>query len=194
MPDWSVAVVAPPAEEPVGLDEARAHLRAEGLPDGALVEALIGAAREWCEHHAGRAFVTQTLRLRLRRFPPGRAIELPRAPAQSVAAVSYADPAGGESVLAPASYLLSGDAAPPRLSLAAGASWPATRDEADAVAITYTAGYGPAGQVPRPIRQAILLLVGEMYARREDAVVGTIVAAAHLGAERLLAPYRIHHA
>lgn len=194
MPSWSVAVVTPPAEEPVTLAEARLHLRVDATGEDALITALIQAAREWCEQHTGRAFVTQTLRYRLAQFPRCRTVELPRGPAQSITSVGYVDPALSVQTLDAAKYGLAADASPPRLELAPSLSWPDTYDAQDAVTITYVAGYGAASAVPFPIKQAILVMVGELYSRREDAVAGMTIQAAQMGVERLLAPYRIMYA
>ena len=54
-------------------------------------------------------------------------------------------------------------------------------------------GYGEASAVPRPIRQAILLLIGTMYENRESVLVaqGVTVAQLPFGVDALLMPYRI---
>jgi uncharacterized phiE125 gp8 family phage protein len=45
-----------------------------------------------------------------------------------------------------------------------GKQFPATRDEINSVIVTYTAGYGAtAADVPAPLKQWILLAIGDMY-------------------------------
>jgi len=47
------------------------------------------------------------------------------------------------------------------------------------------------GEIPRPIIQAMLLLVGELYERREAAIVGAPITEVPFGVQALLAPYRV---
>ncbi|MDQ7970750.1 MAG: head-tail connector protein [Oxalicibacterium faecigallinarum] len=60
---------------------------------------------------------------------------------------------------------------------------------ADAV-LAGTAGQDPM-VVTKSIQAAILLILGDLYANREDTVVGTIVASLPRGAQALLQPYRV---
>jgi len=46
--------------------------------------------------------------------------------------------------------------------------------------------------VNEAIKAAVLLIVGSLYAQREDVVVGVSVAKLPNGAEWLLAPYRVY--
>lgn len=62
-----------------------------------------------------------------------------------------------------------------------GYSWPSTRDDVNAVIVTYVAGYGAnAAAVPLPIKQWILLALGTMFDNREIEVTGAGLAAAEL--------------
>ena len=64
---------------------------------------------------------------------------------------------------------------------------PEVYDRADAIQISFTAGMGSAGaDVPDAIKQAILLIVGHLYEKREDTVSRLPKAS-----EYLLEPYRI---
>jgi hypothetical protein len=53
--------------------------------------------------------------------------------------------------------------------------------------VTFVAGYGDAAAVPAPIRQALLLMIGELYADRGDGESHGLSPAA----DRLLAPYKV---
>lgn len=59
----------------------------------------------------------------------------------------------------------------------------------DAAVLAETAGDGPV-VVDDLIRAAVLLIVGHLYANREDAVVGASVAELPKGSFFLLQPYR----
>jgi uncharacterized phiE125 gp8 family phage protein len=92
-------LIALPAEEPVNLDETRAHLRLESGEDDYLSD-LIAAARRHCESFQGRAYVTQTWELYLDMFPPG-CIKVPLPPLQSVTFIKYKDNSGALQTLDP---------------------------------------------------------------------------------------------
>lgn len=184
-------LVAAPAQEPISLDEALAHLRLEGdeyAGEQSYVSALLVAARRWCEGFQNRAYVTQTWDLVLDRFPGG-AIRIPLPPLQSVAYVKYKDPSGSEQTLDPAGYTVDAAGEPGRIVPAYGCSWPETRDEIGAVTVRFTAGYGAPAAVPAEIKQAILLKVADLYEHRggDEGVDEKIQSAV----EALLAPERI---
>jgi hypothetical protein len=79
--------------------------------------------------------------------------------------------------------------------------WPASTFEGiNAVRIQFVAGYAPgtdspidyAANMPRSLKAAILLHVGQLYENREDLVVGTIVNRLPSGGiEHLLRQYRV---
>jgi hypothetical protein len=56
--------------------------------------------------------------------------------------------------------------------------------------MVYTAGFT---SVPEDIKLAIKMLVNTMYERREDIIVGTIVAETPLGVKALLMPYKTYN-
>jgi uncharacterized phiE125 gp8 family phage protein len=188
----SVIVIDPPAVMPVSLEEARQHLRIDGGDEDAylsgLVEAAVGAI-DGPSGCLGRAVCRQTLELRLSAWPfcP---IELPYPPAASVEAVSYVDDAGALQDLPEGGWrIIPAGTGIARLDRPFGMSWPSARRDAESIRIRYLAGYEN-GKVPAPIRQAILLMVGELYAQRENAS-DRPRAEVPLAAERLLAPFRV---
>lgn len=168
----SVEIVTAPVEEPVTLAEARLHLRVDATTDDALITQLVTAGRRWAEDYTRRALVTQTRRVWLRAFPEvhcGQAIvELPGGRVSAVASVKYTDTAGVLQTLDPAAYVLDSksDDEIAELWPAYGTSWPATRDEPNAVQVQYTVGYGSAAAVPAQFKQAVLLHVGWHYDNR----------------------------
>jgi uncharacterized phiE125 gp8 family phage protein len=104
--------------------------------------------------------------------------------------VKYYDTDGVEQTLDVAEYYEDAKSKPARIVPVS--SWPATKDRPNAVTITIEAGYGAtADKVPQVIKQALLLMVGDMYENREETVVGTIVSTLPLTADRLLRPFRL---
>lgn len=187
---YGLAVVTPPAEEPLTLAEAKAHLRVDGSDQDPLIAALIGVAREHAEAITRRALVTQTLRLTLDCFA-GWDIELPRAPLRSVTSIQYVDTDGATQTLSSAIYRVDAAAEPGRITPAFGEVWPATRAVTGAVIITFVAGFGAAAAVPQTIKQAMLLAIGHWYEHAEEVITGTIVASTPMGFDALLWPNRV---
>lgn len=205
-------LVTAPAEEPVSLAEAKAHVRQDLDADDALLTALIVAARETVESRLKRALVTQTWDLLLDAFParPGSwppasvghryawepAIRLPMPPLVSVTSVSYVDLAGDTQALASGTdyQVVSGERNRPGLvAPAPGTSWPTAREQPAAVTVRFVAGYGDAAAVPVAIRQAMMLLIGNWYANREAIITGTIATELPLAVRALLAAHEWGH-
>lgn len=182
-----LSLTTPPAEEPVTLAEAKAHLKLDTDDDDTLVESLIAAARARAEWHTGRAFVRQGWTLWLDAWPYDGIVEIPLPPLVSVASVTTYAVDDTATVLDADSYRVDAVSAPGRLAIKNALSPPVvTLRTIDGIAIAYTAGYGEASAVPAAIKQAILCIVADLYANRGDA--DTLVGAR---AQGLLAPYRI---
>lgn len=183
-------LVTPPIAEPVTLAEAKAHLRIEHALDDAYIGTLITAARQHAEEVCWRAFVTQTWELVLDGFPSTDDIELPKGKLASITSVTYIDDDGASQVLAAAEYETDTVSMPGRLVLAYDATWPATRDAWNAVAVRYVVGEA-VGAVPAPVKQAILLLVSQLYEHRTPEVIGATIAPVQFAVDALLRPYRL---
>lgn len=202
--------VTPPAATPVSVAEAKAHLRVDHSDDDALIEALVQAATDHLDGWSGilgRALVTQTWRVDLSRFPRCDVLRLPLSPIQSISSIAYWDALNTDQTFAAQNYSLHADARGALIALASSASWPGLYTRADAVRVTFVAGYGAPADVPAPIKQAILLSVGHMYPMTRDLslsrvdvtgvgsktwvvseTAGKVISAA---ADALLAPYRV---
>jgi uncharacterized phiE125 gp8 family phage protein len=175
----SLQLNTPPATEPVTLAQAKVWLKVETDDEDALITALIPAARARCEWHTGRAFVTQGWTLWLDRV--GECVELPLPPLAGVETVTLYGADDAAHLLASDQYRV--DVSGARVLLKA--PHPGLRPR-NAAAITFTAGYGDAADVPAPIASAILLLVTQLYEHRGDTA-----APMPDQALALLAPYRV---
>jgi uncharacterized phiE125 gp8 family phage protein len=181
----SLVQITPPAVLPISLAEAKAIARLDGTDevDDAMVVGFIRAATEWVEQRLGRALITSTWRFYVSHFPCawGQIIRIPLAPVQSVDEIRYIDVAGVEQVLAPVSYLVHGIGDVARIALAPNKTWPPTRWQDEAIAITFTAGFGPDwNSVPEPVRTAIAEVVRGLY----DGCAPSM-------ADELLEPYKV---
>lgn len=172
---------AGPAAEPITLGQAKLHLRVDLNDDDALITALITAVREQCERRTRRTLVDSTWVWTGPAF--AAAIALPWGPLRSVTHVRYLDEANQEQTVPGASYVVDQHGTPPRVLLASGATWPATKADApDAVRITYQAGYGQVNAgppvtvtgVPAPLVQWMLLQLAHFYDNRAAAVAGRL--------------------
>lgn len=190
--DGHLKLVTAPAKEPVSYADADAHLNADG-EDEAYVTALIAVARRKVEEDTGLALITQEWKYAMDDFPCGDRFEIPKGPLQSVEAVSYFDEDDTEAEFDSGDYQV--DTLPTYgvVALRSDASWPTvTLRPSSGVVVEFTAGYGDDGaDVPEPLRQAILILVGALYEHREPQITGTIVTSLGYSYESLIAPYRV---
>lgn len=180
--------IVEPTEEPISLFEARLHLRLDVAdtsppsthPDDTLIAIWIETARRNAENFREFAFITQTWRLYLDRFPRERYIPLPKPPLQYVASLSYKDSDGtlqvvsfidpsGTALLETDDYIVDIAQEPGRLCLQNGSTWPATIREAQAVIVEYVCGYASAADVPADVKASILLKLSDLYENRGDS-------------------------
>lgn len=200
MTPGNLRIVEAPDVEPVTLDEAKRHCRIESdfTEDDDLVGAYIAAATSWAEGYCNRYFVLRLVELSLDSFPCGP-LELPGGQVQSVVSVKYRDTDGAEQTWDPAEYDTDLPGVPARLTPGYGYSWPAIRQVIGGIRVRYMAGYAETGEspsdyranIPRAIRQAVLMLIGSWYEHRESVVVGQTPAEVPHGVESLLWPHRI---
>ncbi len=158
-----------PAELPLSLAEVQDHIKWEPLAgDEAQLMLYLRSAVEQMDGAEGllnRAIITQTWALDLDWFPRG-AIRIPLPPLQSITSITYIDTAGDTQTLASSKYKVLNVNSPTRAGLietAFGESWPSTRDEGEAVTVTFVAGYGLRNAVPEPIRHLLLFTVQDAY-------------------------------
>ena len=184
----ALTVVTEPETEPVLVNDLKSHLRIDDLADeDPDLGGYISAAREHVEGAARRALVTQTLKLSLDGWPEDDEIVLPRPPLQSVTTLEYLDEGGSPTTWPSSNYIVDTDSQPGRIVLAANVDWPSvTLYPVNPVQITYVAGYGTAGSVPKKYVQAIKLLAGHWHENREATLVGQIAREIPFAVESLL--------
>lgn len=182
-----------PADEPVTVAELRAQCRidADIADEDTQLLLYITAARQAVEQETGRQLLRATYQYGTSGFPSGQNdVILPMPPLLRVVSVQYVDSAGATQTMPTTDYVADTLSLPGAVSLAYGLSWPSTREQRNAVTITYQAGYGDdAEQVPQPLKMAVLLWAATLYEQRE-ATVEKAMACMPLGVDRLLNPYR----
>ena len=174
--------------ETLSLTDVKTQLRITDSADDEALVAFIAAIRHRTENYLRKTLVTSTWELKLDCIEGE--IYLPMNPIQSITSVQYLDTDGNTQTLASSGYQFDASG---RLAPSYGNDWPSTRDQFNAVTITYVAGQTHAGNVPEDIKHAMLMLVGTADIAREDVVIGAGVVVSSLGnraAESLLAPHR----
>jgi uncharacterized phiE125 gp8 family phage protein len=181
-----------PLVEPVTTAEAKTHMNVDFSTDDTYIGLLCTAAREYVEQITNRKLISQTWYGYLPTFPGINYIELPFGNVQSVTSVKYKDSAGTESTLTNTNYIIDTSFTLGRIVLAYNYTWPSfTEYPTSAVTVEWVCGYGDAATaVPGPIKQAIKLLIADMYELRESMVAGVSVSKLDI-IDRLLMPFRI---
>jgi len=181
----SLQLITPPAAEPVVLADAKAHLKVDTTDDDALIASLITAARIRAEWFTRRAFITQSW-IAWRDTWPVQPFEIPLPPLQSLTSITAYDRNDAATILDPSLYRVDAAAIPARIAWKETTVPPTNLRTFNALAIAFTAGYGPAAtDVPEPIRRAILTIVADLYTHRGDDAPTPQAALA------LLEPFRL---
>lgn len=186
----SLSRLGAPGAYPLTLAEVKAHLRVDGDDEAATITAHLEAAIETVEGDTGRCLVSQEWEARFSGFPPDNGpLTLPGAPLLSVSSVAGRGDEGWVSMtdgtyatIAPRGPRAQRGSVHPL----PGYSWPAVLDGFPGGArVIYTAGYAAP---PQALLQAVLLVVGDLYANREAASVAKIQE--QPAYRNLIAPYR----
>jgi uncharacterized phiE125 gp8 family phage protein len=209
----SVLTVAP-ATEPVTAAELRTHLRTDSteLPD-AEANALITDARTEIENMTSLAFISQSWRLSIDRWPAGgeawwdgvremsitelynsntlQSLALPRWPLVSITSVTvYDEDSNASTVTVNDVFDVDTYQTPGRITLKRGQTWPIALRANDAIQVIYVAGYVNAAAVPSPMKRAVKQLAAFLYSHRGDDC-DPAQAYMESGAQGIMAQYKV---
>ena len=175
--------------EVLPIEDVRAHLRIETTDEDPLIEQLTAVAAEAIESDTGHLLAARAV---TEHFASFDAIRLRSWPINAITGIAWFDREGTQSDFDPALARLTTARRPARLVQMVTA-WPCTGDAIDSVAVTLNAGYVDAADVPHRLKQAALLMIGDLYAQRETFVNGTISSKVEMSltVERLLRDFRI---
>lgn len=169
-------VITASTYEPISVADVAEYLRVDDLAvDQDLLENLITAARQYLEQHLNRPLAIQTLEEALTGWANPIVLD---SSLQSVTSIKYIDINGAEQTLASNQYLVDTYAEPAQITPAYNVTYPELYDVPNNVKVRYVAGYTSGGSpdtnpLPKPIRFAMMLVIGDLYANREAAVTGT---------------------
>lgn len=186
-------IITAASVEPVTLNEAKLHLKMDGVTaDDALIETLIEAARQSAEEYCGIKFIDTVVEDVFDRFPKGGfqkndCFYLMIGNVSSVDYVKYYDENGDLQTWNASQYLVDNYRKQARICLMPNVTFPTyDSDRANGVLVRYNAGFGAtAADVPAVIKQAILLIIGYLYNNREDKIKNLPSLSEHL-----LQPYK----
>lgn len=147
-----------PASEPLTLAETKLYLRVDGSEEDALINECISAARQYAEHFLKRSLITQSWKLVMDTAFPQQLL-LPMGPVQAVTSVVTFDETETQTIVATSLYCL--NAAQDALVFSQAVS-------GHRVEARYQAGYGNAADIPKPVRQGMLIHIAQMYENRGE--------------------------
>lgn len=175
-------ILVPPVVEPLTLDEVKVYLRVDSNHEDALLDGLIKTARCMIEDYTGLALITQTCRVWVGVYEKYQDwVNLPKAPFQDL-------------ILPP--MILQGGLSTRIQGYRIDRSRPQARlffssfmDTELTMEIDYRCGYGDAPEsVPDPLRQAMLLLIADLYENRPGEKPSEILPGM---VRALISPYRV---
>lgn len=153
-----------PVDEPVSVDELKAHTRVDAAADEALLLGYLLAAREEVESYTSLRLMPQTVRFTLYGWP-SCPLRLGVGPVRSIAAVSYTDALGASQTLPGATYITRVQHGFTHVLRASGASWP-TLGTDGTITVDADVGYADANAVPEQLRLAIMMRAAQRYEGR----------------------------
>ncbi len=166
--------------EALNLNDVKTHLNITSDSDDEALNVFIAGIRHKTETYLGKTLITSTWEYKLDCFD--ETVCLPMIPVSSIESIYYVDDDGASQEFTDYQFDAGG-----RLKPSYGNSWPSTRDQFNAVTVTYTAGQD---DVQPDIALAMLLWVGSCDISREGHIIGTIVSEIPEGAKAILDPYR----
>ncbi len=188
----ALKIYTEPTEEPINLEDAKAHLRVDTEDDDGMILSLITVARQYAETITGRALITQTWNYYLDDWPVDKDyIEMPLPPLASSTSIQYTDYNATVTTAGTSQYIVDTNSIPGRIVLAYGETWPTvTLYPSNPIKILFTCGHGTPDDVPEAIKQGMKIDLSDMYENRESIIIGQPTV--HLDTiERIYMPYRI---
>jgi uncharacterized phiE125 gp8 family phage protein len=170
------------------------RLTATSIEDDLLTD-IRNTAIEYVEQETRRALLTQTWYYYLDEFPEDDYITLPFGNLASVTAITYKDDdATVTTMTVTTEYLVECNGEQlGRIVLPPDTDWPSdSLYSSNPITIEFVCGWTAAASVPRPIKQAILLICGDLYENREGQVLTALTYQTNKTVDALLKHYRLY--
>lgn len=163
---YSISVKTTGQPEFVSLANAKEHLKIDSSYEDALITELIAAAVASAENYLGWYIQQRDVVVKFSEFP--LVYKVKHAPILNLDfTVTGTDVNDQVQDVSDSFDYFEYDDSPSTIECIDGSALPNLKDARDAVKITYVAGVDT-GKLPRPIYQAILLIIGDMYEYRGD--------------------------
>lgn len=194
-----VKLITGPSVEPVTYAEMEYHMRLTTISgdlseETTYVESLITTARTYIEEMLGRKLIYQTWEYYLDEFPSEDYIELPFPTLSGVNYIKYIDTDEDATEFSSDDYLVDTDSTIGRVVLGYNKTYPTiTLSPKNPIQIRFDCGYSAtASGVPEPIKQAMKLMVADLYENRENVFAAPGLSIHILKTiDNLLGPYKV---
>jgi uncharacterized phiE125 gp8 family phage protein len=177
----------PPTAEPLSLAETKAHLRITHNDDDTYISALIISARRTIEAQFGMCLLQQSWSIFRDTWPSDGIFATPLFPVMSIVDLKIYGDDDVAATIDPAHYYVDSASRPARIALRRGRVFPPPGRRVNGIELKLIMGFGTtAAAVPQQIKQALLIIITDWFARRGDGDGGTLP----LSALELLSPYK----
>lgn len=178
----------------VELEDIKEHLRIpKGFThDDDYLERLHDVAVNWVEDYTNRKLSHQRWKVYLDEWPGDDSIYLPLAPLSSAptTAIVYKNSDGDSTTFSSSAWEFDKISNPGRIALKYDENWPTgTLWNVSPITIEFLCGQHSTA-IPEKTKQAVLLIIGDLYENRENTLVGVMPHKLRT-AERLLASERV---
>jgi len=174
--------------------EAKIHLRVDFTDDDTYIDSLCLAATQTINNYCNLLLMDTDVVQFCDKWEESK--ELYFSPTlnsgdAAITKIEYYDSTNSFVVWGGANYEFDAYSAPLRIELADGVSYPAITERQNAIKITYAVGASAASTIPDQLKQAGLILIGNMYENRQEIIVGRSVGTIPMTARYLMNPYKI---
>lgn len=163
---------------PLDLEEVKDHLRIEHgrTEEDAYLTRLIKSAQNQVEEDTNRALTKRTLKVYFNEWPSNddESFELPYAPLTTGTkpSITYRDTDSSSVTVSSTVFKCDAESVPGKVIVDYNEEWPtATLHNVNPISIQYLCGYEQSTAVPQRLKQALLVLIADMYENRESLVV-----------------------